>query len=163
MTYTCSKCKRSLPLSCFSKNKYKKRGHEYRCKDCMNTMSRAWRAAHPEKVREYKLREKLSGSAHRTSIRKHGWDLSLEKIRELRAEARTGSCGICGLRTEKPLCIDHNHATNELRGLLCNNCNQGLGLFRDNADLLRKAAKYLEQPFSISSADLVSADPLQIN
>jgi Autographiviridae endonuclease VII len=163
MTYTCSKCKRSLPLSCFSKNKHKKRGHEYRCKDCMNTISRAWRAAHPEKVKEYKLREKLSGSAHRTSIRKHGWDLSLEKIQELRAEARTGSCAICGLRTEKPLCIDHNHATNEFRGLLCRNCNQGLGHFRDNPELLRKAAKYLEQKFTMLPTELDIVSSKRVN
>ena len=40
--------------------------------------------------------------------------------------------------------IDHNHDTEKVRGLLCQKCNQGLGLFKDSAKILRKAAKYLD-------------------
>jgi hypothetical protein len=40
--------------------------------------------------------------------------------------------------------IDHNHLTGKTRALLCDKCNVGLGSFRDNPDLLRKAAAYLE-------------------
>jgi len=51
-------------------------------------------------------------------------------------------CAICGKITEE-LCIDHNHTTNELRGLLCRNHNVGLSWFDDNPEFLRKAADYL--------------------
>ena len=40
--------------------------------------------------------------------------------------------------------VDHDHLTNEFRGLLCNGCNKGLGLFRDNIQSLNNAIKYLE-------------------
>jgi hypothetical protein len=60
-----------------------------------------------------------------------------------------GGCAICG-RTENPgrfrqsLPVDHNHETGAIRGILCIDCNRGLGMFRDDPRLLRKAATYLE-------------------
>src|SRR5712691_2142373 len=46
-----------------------------------------------------------------------------------------GVCAICGNKPERPkrrLCIDHCHLTNEVRSLLCNKCNVGLGMFDDD-------------------------------
>lgn len=45
--------------------------------------------------------------------------------------------------TEK-LAVDHDHATGKVRKLLCHNCNRALGLFKDNPELMRKAAAYVE-------------------
>ena len=63
-----------------------------------------------------------------------------------------GGCAICA----KPLSIeqegklaadyshiDHCHTTGKVRGILCNNCNHGVGKFMDSPELLRKAANYL--------------------
>lgn len=55
---------------------------------------------------------------------------------------QSGRCAIC-LEKPKTLRVDHDHATGVLRGLLCHNCNVGLGQFYDAPALLRRAAKYL--------------------
>lgn len=60
-------------------------------------------------------------------------------------ENQDGKCAICGETFIEPsnACIDHNHKTGEIRGLLCRNCNLGIGLFKDNPELLIKAMEYL--------------------
>ena len=61
-----------------------------------------------------------------------------------------GACEICGVHYgfigRDGLHIDHKHGTKEVRGLLCFSCNTGLGKFRDQVELLNKAAKYLSKP-----------------
>ena len=59
-------------------------------------------------------------------------------------EAQAGLCLICKLAPAA--CVDHDHTTNQIRGLLCHNCNKALGLFRDNAAVLARAVSYLEGP-----------------
>lgn len=66
-------------------------------------------------------------------------------------QQQQGCCAICNAEdghTSKTgykarLSLDHNHTTGELRGLLCNRCNRGLGFFSDSAELLFKAMHYL--------------------
>jgi hypothetical protein len=59
-----------------------------------------------------------------------------------------GVCAVCGLpetsNFKSRLSVDHNHETGRVRGLLCNTCNRALGLLRDNPEVLRNAASYLE-------------------
>lgn len=62
---------------------------------------------------------------------------------EVMCKTQENRCGICG--KECKLYIDHNHITNVIRGLLCNNCNLGLGHFKDCLQTLKKATTYLEE------------------
>jgi hypothetical protein len=66
-------------------------------------------------------------------------------------KASTTECVICG--NKEKLVVDHDHASGEIRGLLCNHCNRGLGHFRDDPDLLEYARIYL-----LSSRDDPEAD-----
>lgn len=62
-------------------------------------------------------------------------------------ESQEGKCKICGkeLPEGEYLSIDHDKETGEVRGLLCKQCNSGLGYFKDNPENLRKAAEYIEE------------------
>ena len=55
------------------------------------------------------------------------------------------SCQICNQTDRRALNVDHCHDTGKVRGLLCDNCNKALGLFRDNPKLLGQAANYLRR------------------
>ncbi len=66
--------------------------------------------------------------------------VTVDEARRLRAVDRV--CAICG--RDKNLEIAHDHDTGAVRGVLCGRCNKGLGLFLDNAVMLRKAITYLE-------------------
>jgi hypothetical protein len=59
-----------------------------------------------------------------------------------------GRCGICQARLYskryKRFAVDHNHSTGEIRGLLCGNCNTGLGLFKDCPTALSRAIDWVK-------------------
>jgi len=69
----------------------------------------------------------------------HG--LTLKEATEIKL--KIGSCEICGETAISKLRIDHDHADESLRGVLCNTCNVGLGMFKDKIELLAKAITYL--------------------
>ena len=60
-------------------------------------------------------------------------------------KAQSECCAICGEFQADNMCVDHDHATGRVRGLLCGQCNCGIGHMRDSASLLRAAIEYLEQ------------------
>jgi len=105
------------------------------CKTCVLERHRLHHAEYPEK------------KAGRELKRKYG--LTLADYDQMFAD-QDGRCGICG--TQDPggpnrcsrFAVDHNHETGKVRALLCAHCNKGLGLFKDDPDLLRDATDYLE-------------------
>lgn len=70
--------------------------------------------------------------------------ITLEQYDKLH-KAQNGVCAICGgvNKDGSRLAVDHNHNANEIRGLLCRNCNLGLGLFRDSIIQFQSAINYL--------------------
>jgi hypothetical protein len=73
------------------------------------------------------------------------YNISVEEYRSL-FEKQNNRCAICGQKctTNKRLAVDHDHITKKIRGLLCLFCNTGIGKFKDDINLLRKAITYLE-------------------
>jgi hypothetical protein len=78
----------------------------------------------------------------RVFSRKKIYGLSSDDYAALLAE-QNGVCAICGKTPKSILYVDHNHATGSVRGLLCQDCNIGLGRFKDDIVLLEAAIKYL--------------------
>ena len=61
---------------------------------------------------------------------------------------QAGMCGICKeflSKETKEVMVDHCHETNRIRGLLCRRCNIGLGMFKDNVNILAEAIQYLNK------------------
>ena len=77
------------------------------------------------------------------------YGMTLEDFHDM-LEDQSGKCAICG-STDKgnsrhsKMSIDHCHVTNKVRGILCNNCNAGLGFLKDNIEILQKAIQYLRE------------------
>lgn len=90
-----------------------------------------------------------SKNLHKYSIKKRG--CSEEEYEDLLDE-QNGKCAICGkdyghssqYGRKARLAVDHGHESKSVRGLLCKNCNNGLGLFCDDISLLQKAIEYLQ-------------------
>ena len=74
------------------------------------------------------------------------YGLSIDQYEEMLSQ-QGGVCVLCGgtNRDGRQLFVDHDHETGAPRELLCGTCNRGIGNFRDNPSLLRKAAAYLER------------------
>lgn len=59
-------------------------------------------------------------------------------------EAQNGVCAVCGGSNKgKGLCVDHDHITGKVRGLLCHKCNLALGMAEDNLETLKNLVTYL--------------------
>ena len=108
-----------------------------------------------DEYREYRRKWYANNkdSSRNTKLKRH-FGITLEEYREMEAQQEE-CCAICGLHKSKntlvasgetmDLAVDHCHETGKVRGLLCTNCNNGLGRFFDKPDILRKAADYLEK------------------
>jgi hypothetical protein len=80
-------------------------------------------------------------------LKKYG--LTLEAYRALEAEQK-GVCAICGKgpggmeHSHKRLCVDHDHSTGEIRGLLCGACNIAIGHLNGSVELAFAVIRYLQ-------------------
>ena len=72
------------------------------------------------------------------------------KLYEKLFQRQYGLCAICSNPAQQTLHMDHDHETGVLRGLLCSTCNTGLGMFKDDVDLLHRAALYLNRTKTVS-------------
>lgn len=162
-TKRCNGCETTKDFSEFPKNKLLKDGHGGKCYPCQREAGRESYQKNREHRRKrtnelrsnpevrlrlaWKSREAYAEyQRYRKKSKEYG--LSVEDAKVL----LNGVCAICGAKpdpshkgtAQRSLNIDHDHTTGMVRGALCHSCNGGLGRFKDNPALLRKAAEYLE-------------------
>lgn len=124
----CPACETVKRLEDFGRNAGARNGRTAYCRPCHNERSKQTAGRLYGGYREYHLRRRygITGAQYDALV-----------------EAQGGRCALCQER--EPQHVDHDHLTGEVRGVLCSCCNQGLGSFRDRAQLLRSAADYLER------------------
>ncbi len=115
-------------------------------------ISKRWRERNPEKQKAAakawleRNKEYAKSRHHKYALAAYG--LTVENYNEL-LEKQNMCCAICKRDTPtgkwKRFCVDHCHKTGKVRGLLCNECNRGMGLLKDDPSLLIKAANYLKE------------------
>ena len=107
-------------------------------KERINKNSSKWARDNPDKIRASKLRCQ--------------YGLTVEEYQQM-LESQGFVCSICESPETvtdikgnlKSLCVDHNHSTGKVRGLLCDSCNRGLGFLKDSRQVLSNALIYLEE------------------
>jgi hypothetical protein len=118
-------------------------------KEKYSAKSKAWREANPEKAqvnrkRHYEENKERSLEYSRWYSLKKKFGLSKEQYEAL-LEGQNHVCAICGKGCTKALAVDHCHTTGKVRGLLCNNCNRGVGHLKDSVENMTNAITYLNR------------------
>jgi nitrate/TMAO reductase-like tetraheme cytochrome c subunit len=127
----CRSCNQERDLSLFSKDKNKKDGLRSNCKICCSKSHKNYRKNNKDK------------------LLKHKYNISLNFYDNLFIQ-QNNRCAICSnaFSNEKhnyKAHIDHDHTTGKVRGLLCNDCNSGIGFLKENITILSNAIKYIEK------------------
>lgn len=158
----CSRCRQDKPLSEFYKDRAAKSGYRARCKPCRVLDQKEWRARNIEtaRVREREYR-RINPPIYNSEYRKQAYlkngrnwalmsqfGITEDEYDEL-FKAQGDGCAICGrpdnTHKDRRMPVDHDHNTGRRRGILCGNCNAGVGMFDDDPDRLLSAAAYLLQ------------------
>ena len=122
----CPQCGLDKSPEEFPRHRGSKTGRHTYCKPC-----------HNERSKGYKLK---SHGGHGNYLLVHRYGIARDQVDRLLA-AQNGVCAIC--KTAEPKHVDHCHDSRKVRGLLCLNCNQGVGRFEDDLPTLRRAIEYL--------------------
>ena len=97
--------------------------------------------------KEYAKRPEAKTRWFELHLKRH-YGLTTHEFNRLN-DLQKGCCAICGKEnwTQKSgrLCVDHDHDTGKVRGLLCQQCNVGLGSFEDSPSFLEGAIAYLRR------------------
>jgi hypothetical protein len=154
----CRVCHETKSLDAFGTNRSKVDGRNTRCKECACRARLKHRQTHLTERREYerhsyyKYRQQVLARAKAFATSnplvmkdrklRERYGIGLAQF-EAMLTAQNGRCAICDEAV--PLVVDHDHKTGVVRDLLCEQCNHGLGRFRDNIMFLLSAARYLQR------------------
>lgn len=133
----CSICREEKPYEEFHRWNVSRDGRRKQCKSCRSIQcSEVWH------------REKHNGLADKnvSYSLKSKYGITLTDYDKM-FEDQSGLCAICHKpeTTGKRLAVDHCHSSGKIRGLLCSNCNRGIGHLQDSVEILNSAIEYLRR------------------
>lgn len=147
----CSKCRELKPLDAFGKSTGGRGDKRGICKICTNEYQKLMWRKDIEKTRaqrrKYQQQPNRKIIKRRSDLKKY-YGMTISDY-EIMLAAQNGVCAICKILPEgcgtiqQKLHVDHCHDTERVRGLLCNNCNNGLGRFKHLPANLHAAIDYL--------------------
>jgi len=139
----CRTCKKEYPLDYFYKVHKNRECRRPECKYCYQAWNKKYRDRNIEKYRASwrKASKKLYYKDPFGIKLRQNYGITIDQYSEM-VNKQDGRCKICH---EKPdlLAVDHCHKRNKVRALLCLKCNSGLGMFKENVDVLKRAIQYL--------------------
>ena len=148
----CTKCGQEKPVDQFYKRALSPDGLTYECRPCKKVMDQEYYLRNAEACRERTRETRRKKPWYpRESWLKHNYGLTKEAFLALLV-GQDNRCAVCrDVILDAPrkagvmaACVDHDHETGVVRGLLCSRCNVGLGQFLDSPARLKAAAVYLE-------------------
>ena len=153
-TKRCCSCHRVLPVRSFTISRCWKSGLHPECRDCVSMNKKAYWINNRDRLMSERKKWYAAHRKERRELRRmkiHG--ISQAQYEEMLAE-QGGKCAICkkvlsiksAYSIHEPFpCVDHDHKTKKIRGLLCGFCNIGLGAFKDYPVRLESAIRYLRK------------------
>jgi hypothetical protein len=139
----CAECSRRKHIDQFYRFEASPDGRQRICKACSAEQAQRYRTSPNGRARVLKASLVFNLRSH--------FGLTQKTYMAMHT-AQSGLCAICKkpesasrLGTTRRLGVDHDHVTNEVRELLCEACNHGIGKFRDDPELLEAAAAYLRK------------------
>lgn len=146
----CSSCKQTKTLNNFTKDKTTKFGYKTICKICKanDEKNRRKNPKYKERIKIYKSAQ-INRTRDKNSSLKRIFGIDLNEYNKM-LKNQNNKCAICKKedkadKRQYSLVVDHCHSTGKVRGLLCGNCNFGIGNFKDNCDNLNNAIQYLKE------------------
>jgi len=145
----CNGCKEWRSKGDFNKDPKSPDTLHYRCRLCRKKYRRQQEVKERTSVYNKKYAEQnpeLMKAKDRKNSLKRFWNMTPEQFEALK-EKQGGTCALCNKTESNPhknLCIDHDHTTGKIRGLLCDNHNRAMGLFKDSIEDMEKAIQYLK-------------------
>lgn len=122
--------------------------------------ARSWKKRNPDRVRSYAKQwaaenPERRAEHYRVKSRKRKYAIARDAFHAM-VESQCGLCAVCATFPPRGLCVDHDHSTGKVRGLLCSQCNSMLGMAKDDVAILHAAIAYLE--LHAATGDIPSED-----
>ena len=137
-TKVCKACKEEKNIDQFAKGKGYENGVRPQCLTCR-------REYEVNNYHKHKHKRPYDYVYDRDKKLQKAYGISYQEYLMM-LETQGGGCAICGTTDtgkRKAFAVDHCHTTGKVRGLLCSNCNTGIGNLRDDVGLLTRAIEYL--------------------